>query len=240
MATPGTECSGEWMLPGERKKGHRNQVWIPAPEGGPRGAAPHPGREPGRSLRLSEERVMRCTFIVGIKNLNQSSRSLARESHEPLSGRITAAQLGGGNGSSCPEPVIRGAKGTIALLRALQPAGSNLKRHRPNAPPQQAARRTPCGTLGASSGTARTACIRAKCVRSSIGDGDRLGPHPLESFSLARRRAACSADGRKVPQKRAAVAALKSSAMVSYIGQIFQITPVPGIWTSEPLPVPTT
>jgi hypothetical protein len=22
------------MLPGERKKGHRNQVWIPAPEGG--------------------------------------------------------------------------------------------------------------------------------------------------------------------------------------------------------------
>ena len=144
------------------------------------------------------------------------------------------------NGRTCPEPVIRGAKGTIALLRALQPAGSNLKRHRPNAPPQQAARRTPCGTLGASSGTARTACIRAKCVRSSIGDGDRLGPHPLESFSLARRRAACSADGRKVPQKRAAVAALKSSAMVSYIGQIFQITPVPGIWTSEPLPVPTT
>ena len=183
---------------------------------------------------------MRCTFIVGIKNLNQSSRSLARESHEPLSGRITAAQLGGGNGSSCPKPVIRGAKGTIALLRALQPAGSNLKRHRPNALPQQAARRTPCGTLGASSGTARTACIRAKCVRSSIGDGDRLGPHPLESFSLARHRAACSADGRKVPQKRAAVAALKSSAMVSYIGQIFQITPVPGIWTSEPLPVPTT
>ena len=105
------------------------------------------------------------------------------------------------NGRTCPEPVIRGAKGTIALLRALQPAGSNLKRHRPNAPPQQAARRTPCGTLGASSGTARTACIRAKCVRSSIGDGDRSGPHPLESFSLARRRAACSADGRKVPQK---------------------------------------
>ena len=102
MATPGTECSGEWMLPRERKKGHRNQVWIPAPEGGPRGAAPHPGREPGRSLRLSEERVMRCTFIVGIKNLNQSSRSLARESHEPLSGRITAAQLGGGNGSFLP------------------------------------------------------------------------------------------------------------------------------------------
>jgi hypothetical protein len=27
------------MLPGEGKEGHRNQVWIPAPEGGPRGAA---------------------------------------------------------------------------------------------------------------------------------------------------------------------------------------------------------
>src|SRR5262249_1797710 len=40
VAAPGTECSGEWMLPGDAKEGHRNQVWIPAPEGGPRGAAP--------------------------------------------------------------------------------------------------------------------------------------------------------------------------------------------------------
>jgi len=40
VTTPGTECSGEWMVPGDGKEGHRNQVWMPAPEGGPRGAAP--------------------------------------------------------------------------------------------------------------------------------------------------------------------------------------------------------
>ena len=56
VTTPGTGCSGEWVVPGDGKEGHRHQVWIPAPDGmvakaiagelhlerkgGPRGAAP--------------------------------------------------------------------------------------------------------------------------------------------------------------------------------------------------------
>ena len=113
-------------------------------------------------------------------------------------------------------------------------AASGIKpeaRSKPDAAPQQQQGERQAGPSRlASSRIVRAGCIRAKCVRSYMGDGDCLAP-PVGKFFPARRRAACEcsglaacsdpagsqigsrglshgADGRKVQQKRAAVAAL--------------------------------